>query len=96
MTMDFRKEDTLKIRMDAMTLDMMEKARTYLNLDKSKFIRQSIRQMSQTVLAEQEKTQFSEEDWRAFFEMIENPPEPTDRMKNAAQKYREITRDHEI
>jgi uncharacterized protein (DUF1778 family) len=96
MTMDIPKEDTLKIRMDAITIDLMEKARMYLKLDKSKFIRESIRQMAQTVIAEQEQTRFSEEDWWMFFEMIENPPEPTDRMKKATQKYREITRGHEI
>lgn len=96
MTMDIPKEDTLKIRMDAITIELMERARTYLKLDKSKFIRQSIRQMAQTVIAEQEQTRFSEEDWHTFFEMIENSPEPTDRMKRAAQKYREITRGHDI
>ncbi|MBN2327729.1 MAG: DUF1778 domain-containing protein [Candidatus Omnitrophica bacterium] len=96
MTMNVRKDDTLKIRIDAITLEMMEKARAYLKLDKSKFIRHSIRQMSQTVIAEQEQTRFSEEDWRTFFEMIENPPEPTGRMKKAARKYREITRGSEI
>ncbi len=96
MTIDVRKEDTLKIRMDAITIELMERARTYLKLDKSKFIRQSIRQMAQTVIAEQEQTRFSEEDWHTFFEMIENPPEPTDRMKKAAQKYCEIIRGHEI
>lgn len=96
MAMDIPKEDTLKIRMDAITIDLMEKARIYLKLDKSKFIRQSIRQMAQTVIAEQEQTRFSEEDWHTFFEMIENPPEPTDRMKKAAHKYREIIRGYEI
>ncbi len=96
MTMDIRKDNTLKIRMDSITLDMMEKARTYLKLDKSKFIRQSIRQMSQTVIADHEQTRFNEEDWRAFFEMVENPPEPTERMKKSARKYREITNGHEV
>ncbi|MEW6237127.1 MAG: DUF1778 domain-containing protein [Candidatus Omnitrophota bacterium] len=89
--MDNRKADTLKVRMDAMTLDMMERARAFLKLDKSKFIRQSIRRMAEAVIAEHEKTRFSKEDWHRFFEMLDNPPEPTDRLKYAAQKYREIT-----
>ncbi|RJP18823.1 MAG: DUF1778 domain-containing protein [Candidatus Omnitrophota bacterium] len=96
MIMSIQKDDTLKIRIDAVTVDMMEKARTYLKLDRSKFIRQSIRQMSQTVIAEQEQTQFSKEDWYTFFAMIENPPPPTNRMKKAAKSYREITHGHEI
>lgn len=96
MTLDMRKDDTLKVRMDAVTLDMMEKARTYLKLDKSKFIRESVRQMAQATLAEYEQTRFSVEDWHAFFDMLDNPPEPTVRMKKAALKYREIVRENEI
>lgn len=91
--MDMRKDDTLKVRMDTVTLDMMEKARRYLNLDKSKFIRQSVQQMAQTVIAEREQTRFNTEDWHAFFEMLDAPPEPTERMKKAALKYQEITRE---
>jgi len=77
--------------MDTITLDMMERARAFLKLDKSKFIRQSVRRMAEAVIAEHEKTQFSTEDWHRFFDMLDNQPEPTDRLKKAAQKYREIT-----
>ncbi len=89
--MVIRKEDTLKVRMDPMTLNMMEKARTFLKLDKSKFIRQSIRRMAEEVITEHEKTRFSTEDWHRFFDMIDNPPEPTERMKKAAVLYRLAT-----
>lgn len=84
------KNDTLKIRMDSITLDLMERARAYLNLDKSKFIRQSVHEMANSVIAEHEQTRFSREDWQAFFDMIDNPPELTRRFKKAAKKYREL------
>ena len=91
MTAESKKDDTLKVRMDSITLDLLERASTYVDLNKSKFIRQSIREKAAAIIAEHEKTRFTEEDWRMFFDMLDNPPEPTDRMKKAALKYREIT-----
>lgn len=91
MTAGSKKDDMLKVRMDSITLDLLERASTYVDLNKSKFIRQCIREKAVAIIAEHEKTRFTEEDWRMFFDMLDNPPEPTDRMKKAARKYREIT-----
>lgn len=96
MAENIRNEKALKVRIDTITLDMMEKARAFLKLDKSKFVRQSIRRMAENVIAEHEKTRFSTEDWNRFFEMLDNPPEPAERFKKAARKYREITRNNGI
>jgi uncharacterized protein (DUF1778 family) len=84
-------DDTVKVRMDAATLSMMNTARGYLKLDKSKFIRQSVREKAAAVIAEHQRTRFSAEDWSSFFAILDNPPRPTDRMTRAARKLREIT-----
>lgn len=94
--MNNRNDDTLKVRMDSMTLDLMERAREFLHLDKSKFIRHSVRRMAEAVIAEHEQTRFSADDWVQFFEMLDRPPKATKRLKKAAQKYKEIARSHEI
>ncbi|MDP8243376.1 MAG: DUF1778 domain-containing protein [Candidatus Hinthialibacter antarcticus] len=94
--MNIRNDDTLKVRMDSITLDLMERAREFLHLDKSKFIRHSVRRMAEAVIAEHEQTRFSADDWQQFFQLVENPPEATDRFKKAALKYQEITSEHEI
>ena len=86
-------QDILKVRMDSATLQLLERARTYVELDKSKFIRQSIREKAEAIIAEHEKTRFSAEDWQAFFDMVDNPPEPTERMKKAALTYQNIIAD---
>ena len=91
MTTQARKDNTLKLRMDSMTLNLLERARTYVDINKSKFIRQSIREKAEAIIAEYEKTRFTAEDWRMFFDMLDNPPAPTGRMRKAAEKYREIT-----
>ncbi|MFA6967144.1 DUF1778 domain-containing protein [Bosea sp. (in: a-proteobacteria)] len=91
MATDTDHDDTLKVRMDAATLSMLETARGYLKLDKSKFIRQSVREKAAAVIAEHQTTRFSAEDWASFFEALDAPANPTDRMTRAARKFREIT-----
>ena len=83
-------DNTIKIRMDAITSDLLERARTYTKLDKSKFIRQSVREKAEAVIAEHEKTHFSENDWHHFFGLLDTPPALTARMQKAAAKHREI------
>ena len=90
------KDNAFKLRMDNLTMDMLERARAYVELDKSKFIRLSIREKAESILAQHEKTVFSEDDWHAFFDMIENPPKPTKRMKKAAKFYQEIVASDEV
>jgi uncharacterized protein (DUF1778 family) len=68
----------------------------YVKLDKSKFVRHSIREKAEAIIAEHEKTLFTREDWYMFFDMIDNSPEPTERMKKAAEKYKDITAAHAI
>ena len=86
-----RKDDTLKVRMDRMTLNLLEKACTYIDVNKSTFIRRSIQEKAAAVIAENEMTRFTTADWSSFFDMIDHPPKPTVRMKKAARKYRAIT-----
>ena len=93
MTIEAIKQEILKVRMDSTTLQLLEQARSYVDLDKSKFIRQSIREKAEAVISEHEKTRFSTEDWHMFFDMLDNPPEPTERMKKAALTYKKIIDD---
>lgn len=93
MTIEVGKQDVLKVRMDVATLQLLEQARHYVGLDKSKFIRQSVREKAEAIIAEHEQTRFSAEDWQMFFEILDNPPKPTERMKKALQTYNKIIAD---
>ena len=95
MKAEIRKDDTLKVRMDRMTLNLLERARTYVAVNKSTFIRQSVQEKAAAVIAEYEKTRFTKQDWQRFFEMIDHPPKPTVRMKKAVRTYRAIMSAHE-
>lgn len=100
------KNDTsLQVRIDSRTSKRMELARRYINLDKRKFVRESVREKAEAVIAQyekyekyenHEKTCFTSEDWLMFFDMLDHSLEPTDRMKKAIKKYREITSSHAI
>ena len=96
MKTELRKDDMLKVRMDRMTLNLLERARTYVAVNKSTFIRQSVQEKATAIIAEHEKTSFTKQDWESFFEMIDHPPKPTVRMKKAARKYRTIISAHEV
>lgn len=91
MTAHVKKGEIFKLRMDDVTTGLMERARAFVNLDKSKFVRECIRERSEAIIAEHEKTRFTQEDWIRFFELVDHPPEPTARMRKAAQKYKDIT-----
>jgi len=90
MTIDSNKQDVLKVRMDGVTLQLLEQARQYIGLDKSKFIRQSIREKASNIINEHDQTQFTPQDWQQFFDLLDNPPEPTARMKKGLKTYTQI------
>jgi len=87
-----KQDNSLKFRMDDVTLGLLERARSYVDLNKSKFIRQSIREKAEAVIAEHEKTQFSKADWEMFFDLVDNPT-VTPRMKKALKKYNDAIKE---
>jgi len=78
--------------MDETTLGLLERARSYVDLNKSKFIRQSIREKAEAVILEYEKTQFNKQDWELFFDRVDNPT-VTPRMKKALKRYNKVSKD---
>ncbi|MGV6817373.1 MAG: type II toxin-antitoxin system TacA family antitoxin [Thiotrichales bacterium] len=90
MATETQKDKTLKFRMDEMTLDLLDRARGYVDMNKSSFIRWSIKETAESVIAEHDKTRFSHNDWLVFFDRVNQPTEPTERMKRAQEKYKQI------
>jgi uncharacterized protein (DUF1778 family) len=90
MSIEARKNEDFKFRLDSITLDLLERAKEYVGLDKSKFIRESIREKAQSVIAEHEKTIFTQKDWKMFFAMLDKPLHSSSRMKKAARKYKSL------
>lgn len=91
-----KQDNTIKLRIDDLTLELLDRATKYTGLNKSKFIRQSIREKAETIIAEHEKTNFTEADWKMFFSLLDQPIEATDRMKKARKKYSEIVSNNQV
>lgn len=89
-TSEIKQDNTFKFRIDDLTLSLLERASGYIQLNKSKFVRQCIREKSEAIIAEYDKTRFSRDDWEMFFSMLDQPVEVTDRMQKARKKYDEI------
>ena len=94
MSVEAQKSEEFRFRLDSTTFDLLERASSYIGLDMIKFISQSIREKAMAILEEREKTTFTENDWRMFFSLLDNPPEPTETMKNAAAAYKSLIEDH--
>jgi uncharacterized protein (DUF1778 family) len=90
MSAETRESETFKFRLDSATSALLERAREYVGLDKSKFIRESIRDKALAIIAEHETTTFTQNDWKMFFSLLENPPKPTEAMRNAAHRYKTL------
>lgn len=90
MNAETRKDLTLKFRIDDLTLRLLDQAQSYVEINRSKFIRQSIREKAEAIIAEHDQTRFNESDWHLFFDSLDTPAEPTERMKKAAQRYNQI------
>lgn len=55
-----------------------------------------LRMESATLQLLEQARHFNAEDWQVFFSLLENPPEPSERMKKASSKYKEIMANHEV
>ena len=90
MNAEIKKDLTVKFRIDDLTLRLLDQAQSYVEINRSKFIRQSIREKAEAIIAEHDQTRFNENDWHTFFDSLDKPAEPTERMKKAAKRYSEI------
>lgn len=77
------KDKTFVFQLDELTQELMHRACIFTGLDQDSFIQQSICEKAEAIIAEFDKTTFTEEDWHRFFDMIDNPPQPTERMKKS-------------
>lgn len=63
----------------------IDQAQSYVEVKRSKFIRQSIREKAEAIIAGNDQARFNEADWHSFFDSLDSPAEPTERMKKTAK-----------
>ena len=83
------KRDRMHLRVDAKTKRKLERAAAYEETSVSDFVLANAVAAAERVIDSHEKITLSGKDWDIFYDALVNPPEPNERLKKAARRYRE-------
>jgi len=83
------KRDRMHLRLDAKAKRTLERAAAYQETSVSDFVLATAVAAAEKVIDSHEKVTLSAPDWDAFYDALINPPEPNEKLKEAARRYRE-------
>ncbi|MFL9827505.1 DUF1778 domain-containing protein [Rhodoplanes sp. SY1] len=83
------KRDRMHLRLDATTKRKLERAAAYQETSVSDFVLANAVAAAERIIDSHEKITLSAQDWDVFFDALINPPEPNEKLKEAARRYRE-------
>ena len=83
------KRDRMHLRLDAKTKRKLERAAAYEETTVSDFVMANALAAAERVIDSHEKITLSAKDWEVFHDALVNPPEPNERLRQAARRYRE-------
>ena len=83
------KRDRMHLRLDTRTKRKLERAAAYEETSVSDFVLANAVAAAERVIDSREKITLSAQDWDIFYDALVNPPEPNERLKKAARRYRE-------
>lgn len=84
--------DRVHFRVDARIKQRAEEAALILGQDLSTFAESALDEKAQAVIAREEKLVLSERDFARFVEAIENPIPPNQRLRDAAEEWKQTRR----
>jgi len=79
----------MHLRVDVTTKRKLERAAAYEDTSVSDFVLANAVAAAERVIGAQEKIALSTTDWDVFYAALFNPPEPNEKLKDAARRYRE-------
>jgi len=79
----------MHLRLDARTKRKLERAAAYADTTVSDFVLANAVAAAERVIEAHEKVTLSDVDWDAFHDALISPPEPNEKLKAAARRYRE-------
>jgi uncharacterized protein (DUF1778 family) len=83
------KRDRMHLRLNARAKNTLERAAAYQETSVSDFVLENAVAAAKRVIESHEKISLSAQDWDVFYEALINPPEPNEKLKEAARRYRE-------
>ncbi len=83
------KRERMHLRLDAKTKRKLERAAAYEATTVSDFVLANAVTAAERVIDSHEKITLSATDWDVFYDALVNPPEPNEKLREAARRYRE-------
>jgi uncharacterized protein (DUF1778 family) len=83
------KRDRVHLRLGAKAKRTLERAAAYEETSVTDFVLANAMVAAERVIDSHEKTILSARDWAVFYDALVNPPEPNERLREAARRYRE-------
>ncbi len=83
------KRDRMHLRMDARAKRTLERAAAYAETSVSDFVLANAVAAAERIIDSHEKVTLSARDWDVFYDALINPPEPNEKLKEAARRYRQ-------
>ncbi len=83
------KRDLMHLRLDAKTKRRLERLAAYDETTMSDFVLSNAVAAAERVTDPHEKIVLTAQDWDIFCDALINPPEPIERLREAARRYRE-------
>jgi len=80
------KRDRMHLRVDAKSKRKLERAAAYEETSVSDFVLANAVAAAERVIDSHEKSTLSARDWDVFYEALVNPPEPNEKLKEAAAR----------
>jgi uncharacterized protein (DUF1778 family) len=77
------------LHLDAESTRKLERAAAYEETTVADFVLKNAVAAAERVIASHEWTTLSARDWEVFYDALINPPEPNEKLKEAARRYRE-------
>ena len=83
------KRDRMHLRLDAKTKHKLARAAAYEQMSVTDFVLANAVAAAERVIGSHEKITLSAKDWDIFFDALIDPPDPNEKLKEAARRYRE-------
>jgi uncharacterized protein (DUF1778 family) len=79
------------LRLDAKAKRRIERAAAYVETSVSDFVLANAVAAAERIIDAHEKITLTERAWDVFYDGLMHPPEPNEKLKEAARRYRERT-----
>lgn len=80
-----KESSRLALRISADEKALLKRAAALSHTDVTTFVLQTVLPAAESIIERQERLQLSEQELRRMFELLENPPEPNEKLLEAAR-----------